>query len=359
MNVKRGLLLLAVLIAGSPLALGLGLILLIGASEDDKSDPGFDDRYDLVAGTLRVGPGYVPAKYAGLIQKAAAACDQGLSAGVLAAQIEAESSFNPNAISYEDPITKTRPIAYGISQFIPSTWRVEGLDGDGDGDKDVMDPADAIPSQGNMMCKLLRTAKKYPHYNGSPIELALAGYNSGWGWVDYYKGVPPPRFAQGQTYNYVKSIMKGVARLTAPDTSGQPPMYGQWSKPVNARIGTGYRVPGGMWSSGYHTGIDFPVGTGTPVHAIGPAVVVSAGSAGAYGNEVVLRHADGMYSQYAHLSRLDVRAGQQVQGGQAIGLSGNTGNSSGPHLHMEVRTGPAYGSDVSPVTYMRSKGIQI
>ncbi|MEV8534719.1 M23 family metallopeptidase [Streptomyces sp. NPDC051211] len=358
MNAKRGILILAALLAGSPLALGVGLVLFIAASDKDD-DLGFGDGYVPTGGSLRIGPGYVPAQYAGLIEKAAAACNQGLPAAVLAAQIKAESDFRPDAISYEDPKTKTRPIAYGISQFIPSTWATEGIDGDGDGDRDVMDPADAIPSQGSMMCKLLKTAKAHPGYNGSPIELALAGYNSGWGWVDYYKGVPPPRFADGQTYNYVQFIMKEVSRLTAPDTSGKPPMNGDWTKPVNAGIGTGYHVPGGMWSSGYHTGIDFPVSTGTPIHAIGPATVVSAGSGGAYGNQVVLRHADGLYSQYAHMSRLDVRAGQQVQGGQAIGLSGNTGNSSGPHLHMEVRTGPEYGSDVDPVAYMRSKGIKI
>lgn len=358
MDTKRGIAILAAAFVASPFALGLGIVLLVTASDGDGGGGGGDD-FVPAGGQLRIGPGYVPAQYAGLIERAAAACDQGLAAGVLAAQLDAESNFNPNAMSYEIKGGVKVPLAKGIAQFIDSTWESSGIDGDGDGDRDVWDPADAIPSQGKMMCGLIRTAKKHPDYSGSPIELALSGYNAGWGWVDYYKGVPPPRFADGQTYNYVKDIMANVARLTAPDSSGPPGMSGEWTKPVNASIGTGYRVPGGMWSSGYHTGIDFAVSTGTSIHAIGPAKVVSAGWGGAYGNEVVLQHADGVYSQYAHMSRVDVSAGQTVAGGQVLGLSGDTGNTSGPHLHMEVRTGPVYGSDIDPASYMRSKGIRI
>ncbi|WP_158100719.1 M23 family metallopeptidase [Streptomyces fradiae] len=114
-----------------------------------------------------------------------------------------------------------------------------------------------------------------------------------------------------------------------------------------------------MWSSGYHTGVDFAASSGTSVKAIGAGTVVSAGWSGAYGNEVVIKHADGNYSQYAHLSSLSVSAGQSVGGGQQIGLSGSTGNSSGPHLHFEVRTGPGYGSDIDPVAYLRSHGVSI
>ncbi|MYT19923.1 peptidoglycan DD-metalloendopeptidase family protein, partial [Streptomyces sp. SID7760] len=103
-------------------------------------------------------------------------------------------------------------------------------------------------------------------------------------------------------------------------------------------ISTAYKTPGAMWSSGYHTGVDFVASSGTTVRAVGAGTVVSAGWGGAYGNEVVIRHADGKYSQYGHLSRLSVSVGQSVTGGQTIGLSGSTGNSTGPHLHFEIRT---------------------
>ncbi|WP_327112064.1 transglycosylase family protein [Streptomyces sp. NBC_01341] len=128
--------------------------------------------------------------------------------------------------------------------------------------------------------------------------------------------------------------------------------------PVTARTGTPYHQAG-SWSSGYHTGVDFPVPTGTSVKAVASGKVVSAGWAGAYGYEIVIRHSDGRYSQYAHLSSLHVRAGQQVGGGQRIARSGSTGNSTGPHLHFEIRTGPGYGSDVDPLAYLRAGGVSV
>ncbi|MET9110761.1 transglycosylase family protein [Streptomyces zhihengii] len=132
-----------------------------------------------------------------------------------------------------------------------------------------------------------------------------------------------------------------------------------FSAPVSSGPSTAYRKSGSSWSSGYHTGVDFPVATGTSVKAVTSGKVVSAGWAGAYGYEVVIRHHDGRYSQYAHLSALNVRAGQQVSAGQRIARSGSTGNSTGPHLHFEIRTGPGYGSDIDPLAYLRSGGVSI
>jgi murein DD-endopeptidase MepM/ murein hydrolase activator NlpD len=124
-------------------------------------------------------------------------------------------------------------------------------------------------------------------------------------------------------------------------------------------LGTAYKVAGSMWSSGYHTGVDFSVPTGTSLKAVGAGTVVSAGWGGAYGNQVVVKLDDGYYAQYAHLSSLSVSAGQTVTAGQQVGLSGATGNVTGPHLHFEIRTTPDYGSDVDPISYLRSKGVSI
>ncbi|MYR63295.1 peptidoglycan DD-metalloendopeptidase family protein [Streptomyces sp. SID625] len=129
--------------------------------------------------------------------------------------------------------------------------------------------------------------------------------------------------------------------------------------PVHASIGTAYRSSGSHWSKGYHTGVDFLVPTGTSVHAVGAGRVVTAGWGGSYGYQVVIRHADGRYSQYAHLSAISVRAGQSVTAGQRIGRSGATGNVTGPHLHFEVRTGPGFGSDIDPLRYLRAGGVGI
>ncbi|MET8816163.1 M23 family metallopeptidase [Streptomyces sp. NPDC004549] len=135
---------------------------------------------------------------------------------------------------------------------------------------------------------------------------------------------------------------------------------GGWVLPVeNSRVTTPYKAGGGMWSSGSHTGIDFPVTTGTRVQSVGTGTVVEAGWGGAYGNNVVIKMIDGKYTQYGHLSKITVSKGQRVTARQQIGLSGATGNASGPHLHFEARTGPAYGSDIDPVAYLRSHGLSL
>lgn len=153
-----------------------------------------------------------------------------------------------------------------------------------------------------------------------------------------------------------QSSSKSTTATQSSDTSSSS----GFTLPVSgATIGTGYRVAGSMWSSGYHTGVDFVVPTGTSLKAVGAGTVVSAGWGGAYGNQVVIKLADGYYAQYAHLSQLSVSAGQTVTGGQQIGLSGATGNVTGPHLHFEIRTTPDYGSDVDPVSYLRSKGVAV
>ncbi|MGV9646324.1 peptidoglycan DD-metalloendopeptidase family protein [Streptomyces sp. NPDC003514] len=129
--------------------------------------------------------------------------------------------------------------------------------------------------------------------------------------------------------------------------------------PVGASTGTPYRKAGSSWSKGYHTGVDFPVPTGTSVKSVGAGTVVSAGWEGSFGYQVVVRHADGRYTQYAHLSAISVKDGQSVGAGQRIGRSGSTGNSTGPHLHFEVRTGPGFGSDIDPVAYLRAGGVRM
>ncbi|WP_329551774.1 M23 family metallopeptidase [Streptomyces sp. NBC_00696] len=163
--------------------------------------------------------------------------------------------------------------------------------------------------------------------------------------------------SSGTSSSSSSSSSKESSATQSADTTSTSTGYGL---PVTGgTIGTGYRVAGSMWSSGYHTGVDFVVPTGTTIKAVAAGTVVSAAYDGAYGNEVVIRHADGEYSQYAHMSQLSVSAGQTVTEGQQIGLSGATGNVTGPHLHFEIRTTPYYGSDVDPVAYLRSHGVTV
>ncbi|MFE1442102.1 M23 family metallopeptidase [Streptomyces sp. NPDC058739] len=124
-------------------------------------------------------------------------------------------------------------------------------------------------------------------------------------------------------------------------------------------VSTGYRTGGAVWSSGSHTGVDFHAASGTVVQAVGMGTVVEAGWGGAYGNQVVVRMHDGTYTQYGHLSSIAVAVGQSVVPGQQLGLSGATGNVTGAHLHFEARTGEEYGSDIDPISYLRSHGVNI
>ncbi|MDQ0598383.1 murein DD-endopeptidase MepM/ murein hydrolase activator NlpD [Streptomyces canus] len=124
-------------------------------------------------------------------------------------------------------------------------------------------------------------------------------------------------------------------------------------------ISTGYKAGGAVWSSGSHTGVDFHAASGTSVHAVGSGTVVEAGWGGSYGNNIVIKMNDGTYTQYGHLSSIGVSVGQTVTPGQQIGLSGATGNVTGPHLHFEARTTAEYGSDIDPVSYLRSHGVNV
>ncbi|MFB8024394.1 M23 family metallopeptidase [Streptomyces sp. NPDC056465] len=128
---------------------------------------------------------------------------------------------------------------------------------------------------------------------------------------------------------------------------------------AGSHVTTGYKSGGALWSSGTHSGVDFQAASGTSVVAVGAGTVVEAGWGGAYGNNIVLRMKDGTYTQYGHLSSIGVSVGQSVGSGEQIGISGSTGNSTGPHLHFEARTTPEYGSDMDPVAYLRAHGVQV
>ncbi|MFF9339414.1 MULTISPECIES: M23 family metallopeptidase [unclassified Streptomyces] len=118
-----------------------------------------------------------------------------------------------------------------------------------------------------------------------------------------------------------------------------------------------YMQSGSMWSSGYHTGLDFAAPTGTPLKAVHGGTIKSAGWSGSYGYRIVLELEDGTEVWYCHLSSMTVAAGQTVTTGETIGRVGATGNVTGPHLHMEVHTPD--GSGIDPAEWLRSKGLSV
>lgn len=110
----------------------------------------------------------------------------------------------------------------------------------------------------------------------------------------------------------------------------EAPIHGNYH--LTARFGQ----RGGLWSKGWHTGLDFQVRVGTPVYAAATGKVISAGWGGAYGNRIEIQHGDGIVTTYNHLSHIDVKEGDSVLPGDLIAKSGSTGNTTGPHLHFEV-----------------------
>ncbi|MDR6976659.1 murein DD-endopeptidase MepM/ murein hydrolase activator NlpD [Streptomyces sp. 3330] len=159
-------------------------------------------------------------------------------------------------------------------------------------------------------------------------------------------------------------VASAAAPAAAPAAAKTAASSASWVDPVKKyTLSAGYAQAGAMWQS-THSGQDFAVPSGTKVVAAHGGTVVKAGGNGAgdgpaYGNAIVIKHANGVYSQYAHLSRIHVKVGQIVKTGQKIALSGNTGNSSGPHLHFEIRKTANYGSAINPVTFLRGKGVKV
>jgi murein DD-endopeptidase MepM/ murein hydrolase activator NlpD len=111
----------------------------------------------------------------------------------------------------------------------------------------------------------------------------------------------------------------------------------------------------GLWSH-CHTGLDFAAPEGTPIHAVANGTITETGWAGAYGNRTVMQLEDGTELWYCHQSEIGVRPGQLVAGGQVIGLVGATGNTTGPHLHLEVR--PGGGDPVDPEEALIAHGVR-
>jgi murein DD-endopeptidase MepM/ murein hydrolase activator NlpD len=122
----------------------------------------------------------------------------------------------------------------------------------------------------------------------------------------------------------------------------------------DGKITTPYKKLGKMWSKGYHTGVDFAVKTGTPVLAVADGKIANANWGKSYGTQLVQDLGDGSFCIYAHLSSASKKAGDTVTKGEQIGLSGNTGNSSGPHLHFERRNNIRWsaGQDLDPATIL-------
>ncbi|MFF5443102.1 NlpC/P60 family protein [Streptomyces achromogenes] len=209
-------------IGGAAVALGVSFVMLLVVG------------VYIVAGNLVNGvtsggrglaKGAVPAAYTSLVQRWGNLCPA-LTPALLAAQLYQESGWNPTVVSPAD--------ARGIAQFIPSTWATHGIDGDGDGKRDIWDPDDAIPSAASYDCELAKYVKDVP---GDVSDNMLAAYNAGAYRVIRAGGVP----AISETRNYVKRIRSLEKSFAAPVSRLDPSRQAAGAIAfAQSRLGTPY-----------------------------------------------------------------------------------------------------------------------
>jgi murein DD-endopeptidase MepM/ murein hydrolase activator NlpD len=164
-----------------------------------------------------------------------------------------------------------------------------------------------------------------------------------------------------------KALEQGLAAANRPkpappkrasrDRSAAEGEEGEVSDRMFVRPGAGRLTSsyGRRWGR-LHAGIDLASGVGSPVRAVTNATVLSAGWEGGYGRCIRLIAPDGTVFVYGHLSSISVSDGERVSAGEVIGREGNTGHSTGPHLHFEVRIN---GTPVNPVSWLRKRGVAL
>lgn len=248
----------------------------------------------------------------------------GVSWAVLAAIAKHETDFGKN-------MGPSFAGAVGFMQFMPTTWSGSrnpkasdnpanpswdtdpqtiaqyggfGTDGDGDGNADPFNAWDAVFAAANMLAK-----------NGFAKDprKAIYTYNHDWGYVDW-----------------VLSKAEEYSNQMAPTEDGVWPLPPQYTE-----ITCPYGSP--REDSGFHHGVDIACPVGTPVFAALPGRVTYTGWKGPYGNCIIVDSGSGTEILCAHLSQIGVRVGQELGQNQQIALSGNTGKTTGPHLHFEMR----------------------
>ena len=152
------------------------------------------------------------------------------------------------------------------------------------------------------------------------------------------------RDLQAQSAALAAKIRSAQSAAVVPGPTGAPSAAG-FIWPVHGVLTSGF---GWRWGR-MHEGIDLAVSSGTPVVAAAAGTVIVAGWMGGYGNLVVVDHGGGIATAYGHNTSVTVGVGQQVAQGQLIAYSGNTGHSTGPHVHFEVRIN---GGAVDPMGYL-------
>jgi len=152
-------------------------------------------------------------------------------------------------------------------------------------------------------------------------------------------------YIQSQSFDEVVELFKDHDQMLSCIPAIQPVSNKNLKQTAS---GYGMRIDPIYKTAKFHAGMDFSANIGTPIYATGDGVVKKAGWQSGYGKIIIINHGFGYETWYAHLNDYDVRVGQKVKRGEVIGEVGNTGKSTGPHLHYEVHL---KGKVVNPVNY--------
>lgn len=274
--------------------------------------------------------------------KAGSVCPQ-IPAPLIAAQVEQESGWNPNAVAHNPP--ELGGDAKGLAQFQDGTYASWGGDADGNGINSPFDPPDALMAQGKLMCDLHAWASRgiaEKWLTGDPLDIALAAYFCGRGCVQKAGGVP----AAGMAHDYPGQVKARIAKYSLGPVIGT----GGWTRPLpigKYHVWSGYRTP----ERPNHYGVDLGAAIGTPIYAIHAGVIMQAECDSAYcdrpgspslpgcGYMVTVNHGSGVVSRYCHMIEINrqvSKVGSPVPAGALLGWVGSTGHSSGPHLHFQI-----------------------
>ncbi|MGJ9374390.1 transglycosylase SLT domain-containing protein [Nesterenkonia sp. CF4.4] len=331
------------------------------AGDSDDDEPADEDEGSEESGALET----VPEEYRDALQSASA--ESGLAVEVLAAQIDQESGWNPDAVSSVG--------AQGLTQFMPATWDTHG------GGGDPFDPDDAIAAQGRYMGVLWDEVEPYAGDDErTHIELTLAAYNAGPGAVATHEGIPP----FSETEDYVDAILSvGQGSYTtdclpigvdigelgtgewvspmpgAPTTSD----FGSRSCPIAAALNCSN-------GSSDHRGVDFGGPSGSTVVAPMDIEIRATGVIDGWeqlGWVVLGKMPDepGLHVEFAHCASdsIQVDPGDTVAPGTPLCTQGNTGASAGDHLHLQFglpegdESVPGWENLIDPEPFLRAKGV--
>jgi len=247
---------------------------------------------------------------------------------------ETGGSFDPTAFNGTTGAT-------GLMQFLPSTWEAYKVDGDGDGDINILNAADAIFSAANYLRDLAGKALDLQDDKSILLEI-----------LAQYGGNPLTQEAQ----SYAVGVYNIAIRFCVLDALGVSGYVFPLQGTTLANITSGYEMRFHPTKGVYkmHTGVDLAAELGDPVQAVCAGTVYSAGSYGDYGITVQILGQDQLLHMYCHLSSVAVKKNKNVSAGETIGFAGSTGQSTGPHLHYEVRRQPYnYGDDINPISILQ------